>query len=230
MDKNLVDYLLGFITENKRKKFDLVLSQRTRHITVVMEDIYQAHNVSAVVRSCDCFGVQDIHIIENENRYKINPDVTLGATKWVDVYRYNQKEHNTIACINGLKKKGYKIWATSPHNEDINLEDLPWDSKVAFLFGRERDGLSQEALSLADGFVKVPMFGFTESLNISVCAAIILHHLSLKIRNSDVSWQLTEKEQMELKYQWLRKVLAKIELLEKEYLKKKGTIADVDEA
>lgn len=226
MDKDLLKYLLEFVSENKRNKFNLVLAQRTRHLTVVLEDIYQPQNASAVVRSCECFGIQDLHIIENDNKYKLNPDVAMGSAKWVDLFRYNKKgENNTLSCISGLKQRGYKIWATSPHKEGINLDELPLDHKVALLFGRETDGLSEDALSMADGFVSIPMAGFTESLNISVCAAIFLHHLTLKLRTLPVHWQLTEAEDEELRYRWVRKVITRVDLLEQEYYKKKGLVS-----
>ena len=139
---------------------------RTRYLTVVLEDIFQSQNASAVLRTCDCFGIQDVHIIENRNPYEINPDVELGSAKWLNMNRYNKSGHNTLEAFTELRKKGYKIIATSPHKNDLMIQDLPIEHKIALVFGSEREGLSDIALQNADAFVKIPMYGFTESFNI----------------------------------------------------------------
>jgi tRNA (guanosine-2'-O-)-methyltransferase len=217
IDEELIQYLSQFITENKRQKMEDALQHRTDYLTVVLEDIYQPHNASAVVRTCDCFGLQKIHVIENKNLYKVNPDVTLGSSKWVDIIHHNQSENNTKVCIEGLKNAGYRIIATTPHKNDTNLEDLPLDKKTALLFGTEAEGLSKEAIDMADGFVKIPMYGFTESLNISVSAAICIHHLSMKLRNSNINWRLSEDEKNEIRLNWIRSIINRPDLVEKEF-------------
>ena len=192
--KKFLKYLESFITENKRTLFDKIITQRTKHITVALEDIYQSQNASAVLRTCVCFGIQDVHIIENKNTYSVNPDVALGATKWLNLKKYNQGENNTLACYHALREKGYRILATTPHKDDALLDELSLDTKVALVFGTELEGLSDVAIENADAYVKIPMYGFTESLNISVSAAITLHHLTEKLRNSKLDWQLKEEE------------------------------------
>src|SRR5689334_19333327 len=122
----LLTYLEEFITESKQQKFDKIARNRTRYVTVVLEDIYQAHNASAVVRSCECFGIQDVYFIENQYEYSISPDVAMGAPKWLTINRYNTPDvDNTTACIMDLKAKGYKIYATTPHTDDCLIHDLP---------------------------------------------------------------------------------------------------------
>ncbi len=200
----LIDYLAGYVTPARIEKMRRVLDRRTRHLCIVMEDIYQSHNASAVLRSCDCFGIQDVHIIENKNRYQVNPDVALGASKWLSIHKYNQQSHNTADCLKQLKQKGYRIVATSPHKDDCLLEDLAIDQKTALLFGTELKGLTTSALEMADAFMKIPMTGFTESLNISVSAAICLYHLAPRIRSSQVNWQLSEAEQAEILLEWIK--------------------------
>jgi tRNA (guanosine-2'-O-)-methyltransferase len=216
----LIEYLSQFITDNKRDKMDQALMSRTKYLTLVVEDIYQPHNASAVVRTCDCFGLQELHIIENKNQYKVNPDITLGSSKWVDIISHNKEANNTESCIMSLKKAGYKVIATTPHKNDMNLEDLPLDQKTALLFGNEVEGLSEKAIELADGFVKIPMTGFTESLNISVCAAICIHFLTLKLQKMDVVWKLSNEEKDEIKLRWIKNIVRKSDVLEKEYLSK----------
>jgi tRNA (guanosine-2'-O-)-methyltransferase len=220
MNSELIAYLSQFITDNKREKMDQVLVNRTRYLTLAVEDIYQPHNASAIVRTCDCFGIQELHIIENKNKYKVNPDVTLGSSKWVDIIPYNKEENNTEACIMRLKEEGYKVIATTPHKDDMNLEDLALDQKTALLFGNEVEGLSPKAIELADGFVKIPMNGFTESLNISVCAAICIHFLTLKLHQMDVAWRLSDEERAAIKLRWIKNIVKKSDLLEKEFINK----------
>ena len=203
--KALLDYLEQFITEAKQDKFDRIARNRTRYVTVVLEDIYQAHNASAVVRSCECFGIQDVYFIENQYEYTISPDVAMGATKWLNINRYNEPDtDNTTACIMDLKAKGYKIYATTPHTEDCLIHDLPLEGKTALLFGTELDGLSQTALALSDGFVRIPMYGFTESYNISVSAALCMFSMRETLKSKNRAWQFSAEELIDLKLDWAK--------------------------
>ncbi|WP_115461406.1 TrmH family RNA methyltransferase [Winogradskyella aurantiaca] len=205
----LLEFLESYLTENRRNRFTKVLSQRTRHFTVAVEDVYQLHNTSAVIRSCDVFGIQDVHIIEEVNVKKIDREIAMGAQKWVDVHRYK----TTKACIKNLKAQGYQIVATSPHAEDTNLSDFDVTKASCFFFGRETEGLSDAVLDSADIQIKIPMVGFTESLNISVSAAIILQQLTSKLRQSDVYWQLSPEEQLAKRMDWTTKTLKDHEAL-----------------
>ena len=209
MNRQHVDNLSRFVTEHKLALLDRNIRQRTRHLTVVLEDVYRGHNASACLRSCDCFGIQDVHVIENVNRFRENRDITLGATQWLTLFKYREHENNAPACIDGLKAKGYRIIATSPNAEGCRLEDYDVRQKTALLFGNEHRGLSQAALDHVDGFLRIPMFGFTESLNISVAVAVCLHHLTAKLRNFDVDWQLGEAEASELRATWVQKIVRK---------------------
>lgn len=217
----LLEYLMGFVSDNKRTKFEAIVRQRTRYVTVVLEDLYQPHNASAVLRSCDCFGIQDVHIIENANTYEVNPDVALGASKWLNLIRYNTTENNTPEAIATLKTKGYRIVATTPHRSEVTLQQLDLNQgPVALLFGTEMRGLSADALAGADEFMIIPMVGFTESFNISVSAALSLFYLTEKLRNSSIPWQLSAEEQIDTKLDWVRKVVKSSEGLIKDFLRK----------
>jgi len=215
--ERLLNYLLSFTSENKQELFDRLLPQRTRHITVAVEDIFQPQNASAVLRTADCFGIQDVHIIENENTYRVNPRVVHGASKWIDLYSYSSEQQNTLHCINHLKQKGYRIVATTPHTDSVALHDLDLKKPVALLFGTEKDGLSETALNNADEHMYIPMHGFTESLNISVSAAICLHHLTNRLRQTDLNWHLTDAEQLELNLMWVKQALKDPKGLEKRF-------------
>ena len=215
----LLEHLLSFVSENKRGLFDSIIAERTKHVTVVLEDIFQSQNASAVIRSCDVYGIQELHIIENENEYTLNPKVVMGSSKWVDLYKYNRQENNTLDCINTLKKNGYKVYATTPHTDNYLIDNLPLDNKVALMFGTELTGLSETAMNNVDGYVKIPMYGFTESLNISVSAAITLYELSRRLKNSDINWQLSEEDKIDTLITWCKKVVKSSDLIEKEFLK-----------
>lgn len=216
---DLISYLEGFVTEERAALFNRIVEQRTRYITVVLEDIYQSQNASAVLRTCDCCGLQDVHIIENTNEYTINPDVALGSDKWLDMYRYSDSEDNTLAAYNKLREQGYRIVATSPHKDDVMLDDFDISTgKAAFVFGTERRGLSDTAINNADEYVKIPMYGFTESYNISVSAAIVLSNITSKLFKSDINWRLTGEEKLSLRLKWLRESIKSSKQLEREFL------------
>ena len=190
LDNQLLEHLLSYLTERRKELFTEVSSKRTKHFTVVTEDVYQLHNTSAVMRSCDVFGIQDLHVIEEKLGKKIDREIAMGAQKWVNIHRHP----STNECIDILKKEGYQIIATSPHNNSTELSEFDITKKSAFFFGKEKEGLSNTVLNNADGFLKIPMYGFTESLNISVSAAIIIQNLTERLRKSNIQWQLSEDE------------------------------------
>jgi len=218
-DQRLLEHLMTFISTRRRQLFNEKIRFRTRHITVVLEDIFQPHNASAVLRTCDCFGIQDVHIIENQNKYEVNPDVALGSSKWLSLIKYHSDRENTLSAYEELKKKGYRIVATTPHQHDVLLDELPLDSKTALVFGTELNGLTETAIKHADAWVKIPMYGFTESFNISVSAAIMLHSLTEKLRRSAIEWQLQDFEKTEVLLSWTRNTIKRPELIEQEFLK-----------
>ena len=219
--REMLAYLRGFVSDRRRVRIEAVLAERTRWLTVVLEDIYQPHNASAVLRSCECFGVQDVHIIENRNEYSLNPGVDMGASHWLTLYRYREEgKDNTTSTLSTLKERGYQLYATTPHRDGLLLEEVPVDRPVAVLFGTEETGLSEGALAAADAYVRIPMYGFTESFNISVCAALTLRELSNRIRQERVSWALSEEERKALMLAWYRHSIRGVELLEERYWKK----------
>lgn len=180
----------------------LVAKKRTRHITLVLEDIYQAHNAAAVVRSAEAFGIQDIYAIEAHYPLKIKQStVSRGAYKWLDFHRYQATE----PCLRDLKSKDYKIAVTALGQESTKLQELPINQPVAIVLGTEMTGVSQEAIDMADYLLEVPMAGFTQSFNLSVCGAIVLHYLTEKMKTQGLNWQLPPKEQDALLLEWLKR-------------------------
>ncbi|MCG2461005.1 RNA methyltransferase [Flavobacteriaceae bacterium F89] len=217
VDLQLLEYLEGFVTTDRKARFLTVLEERTKYLTIAIEDVYQMHNASAVIRTCEVFGVQNAHVIESRYGKRLDKDISLGAEKWVDVFRYN----DTLECMEALREKGYKIVATTPHHNANLLADFKIDSKIALFFGTEKEGLSQTVLHNADCFLKIPMVGFTESLNISVSAAIILQSLTYKLKQTQLPWRLTPEEKLEKRLDWTKKSIRSLKNIMSRYKENK---------
>lgn len=219
-DIQLISYLSQFILDERFEKMNNILKNRTRYLTVVLEDIFQSQNASAVLRSCECFGIQDLHIIEGRNQFKADPGIDVGASKWLSLYHYKKEIIPTSEITTQIKQKGYRIVATTPHDGDVNLESFDLSKgKAALIFGTELTGLSAEALNMADEFLKIPMFGFTESFNISNSVAIILHHLTYKLRSSNIPYHLSTEEANDVLFNWLCRNIKDSDLLINRYIK-----------
>ena len=218
-DSGLLDYLGQYITDHKRALMEQVLSKRTRFFTLVLEDIYKPHNASAVIRTCDCFGIQDLHVIEKTNSYKVNPYVTRGASQWVDLHKYYSKEGSSVQlCFDQLRSKGYQLFGTSPSPDSTPIHDLDASQKMALVFGNEHEGISEEVKSQVDGLVHIPMLGFTESFNISVSASIFLFDLIKKAEKyNHPDFFISEDEKNVLRMKWYREIVKRSDLHEKMY-------------
>jgi len=213
LQRCLTEYLETFLTEERKKLFHNVLENRTRHITIVLEDLYQTQNISAVMRSCECLGIQDIHVVEGENDFQIHKAIAMGADKWLTINRYPKVNNPMATCINALKLKGYTIVATLSDDNGCFLNELSLEKPVAFLFGTELTGLSKETIVAADKTVTIPMHGFTNSFNISNSVAIIANFCIENLRKSSINWKLSEEEKNELFFDWVQKSINKPELL-----------------
>ena len=215
---DIINHLGDFVSEKRLATIKYIVSNRTRYITVALEDVFQPQNASAVLRSCDCFGVQDVHIIENRNNFSVDPQVAMGSSKWLNIHKYNNSDNNTVAGINELKAQGYRIVATSPHTYVTSLNDFDVTrGKFALLFGTELTGLSPKALDLADEYMLIPTYGFTESLNISNSAAICLQLLSHRVRTAGVDFALPQNEYNTILHEWLRKSIKSWQLIEERF-------------
>lgn len=218
---DLLEHLKLFVVDERLKLFEKKIQNRTQYITVILENIFQARNIAASIRSADCFGIQDVHIIENDNIFNNDAEVSMGAEKWITINRYNKKENNTIQAIQNLKSEGYQIIATTPHNTNCSLYDIDiTQGKIALFFGSEVKGCSKETLEIADKRIKIPIYGFTESYNISVSVALCLQHLSYNMRKSDIKWRLPKREAEKVMIQWLINSIKSGKEIKEEYLKK----------
>lgn len=217
VNQALLSYLESLLTENRKQRFLDILAHRTYHITIALEDVYQLHNTSAVMRSCEVFGIQQMHVIEERFGKRIDKEIALGAEKWVDIKRHASRS----ACLHALREKGYKIIATSPREGSIPLNEFDISAPCAIFFGTEKEGLHEEVLQDADACIKIPMYGFTDSLNISVAAAIIIQNLSTRLRESEVNWNLTENQMLEKRLDWARKSIKDIARIEARFLEQR---------
>lgn len=208
-----IEYLSQFVLPERLNKMRSIISNRTRYVTIVVEDVFQSHNSNAVVRSAECFGVQDVHVVQDRNNFEINDEISMGSAQWLNIYRHQDIE----SCIDNLKEKGYLIAATMPAEKDMLIQNMPIDKPIAFLFGTERKGLSPEAIEKADIMVKIPMYGFTESFNVSVSSALVLMNYTERLRNSEIDWKLTSVEEKELLLAYLRTSIREVKKIEKRY-------------
>lgn len=213
----LIDHLSDFVSKRRLELFDKVLDYRTRYLNLVCEDIYQGHNASALLRTCECLGIQDIHILEARNNFEINSEIALGASNWLTIQRHN-RVNDTYAIFKELRSKGCRIVATTPHKQGVRLSEFDLEKGPAsIIFGTEKEGLSAELIHEADEFITIDMYGFTESLNVSVSAGIILQYLRFKLMQSDIKWQLDQNERKMIKLDWLRKSIKRSDLIEKKF-------------
>ena len=219
MKKELIEYLSQFAHDNRVDLFNEKIEQRTNHVTLVLEDIYQAQNTSAAIRTSDCFGIQNVHVIENSNEFNVYKDITLGSSNWLNINKYNKEENNSKACFDSLKKQGYKIVATSPLQHHDSVFDFNVDDKIALVLGNELNGISEIAKQEADEFITIPMYGFTESFNISVSAALCLSEISKRVRESDIDWKLSEEEKNDVLIKWYKHSIKHGKKLAKEFKK-----------
>lgn len=219
VDLDALAYLESFVTEERKDRFQEVLEKRTSYITVATEDVFQLHNASAVIRSCDIFGIQQLHLIEERFGNRLDKNIAMGAQQWVDTLKYTHSQ----SCIDTLREKGYAIVATTPLEDSISLSDFQVVQPVALFFGTEKEGLSDTVLKAADSRLCIPMHGFTKSLNISVSAAIILHHLTQQLHRSGLPWGLTKEEKLQKRWDWAKKSINQVDdILDRYYKKQKN--------
>ncbi|HMB01302.1 MAG TPA: RNA methyltransferase, partial [Spirochaetota bacterium] len=189
----LEKYFTHNITAGRQQLIRKISMERTRYLSIALEDIYQPHNAAAVLRSCDCLGIQDIHIMETRNQYRSAPGVEMGAGKWLDLYKYNGND-NVKQCFSALHSKGYRIAAMVCEPDAQPLTEVSLDTPLAVVMGTEEQGLSPAAVAGADLKLTLPMYGFTRSFNVSVCAALTLYALVNRLRSSGISWRLNQEQ------------------------------------
>jgi tRNA (guanosine-2'-O-)-methyltransferase len=206
-DAYVLQEFYKIITPNKVGLFEKIAPQRSRHLLVGLENIQQDHNASAIMRTMDCLGFQELHLIEKNNNYQFQRDIALGAARWLDVMQHQQEPEPVLDSIAHLRQKGYRIVATSPHIKASTPQNIDLTQPIALYFGAEKHGISEELSANADAFLHIPMHGFTESFNLSVSAALVLSAMRTRLEASSMNWLLSPEAQTELKISWCERIL-----------------------
>jgi tRNA (guanosine-2'-O-)-methyltransferase len=226
LQQQLCEYLAEFVSPKRLQRLEHVLAHRTRWITVALEEVYQTHNASAILRTCDCFGVQDVHIVDERNDYKVHHQVALGSAQWLDLYRHQGpgSEEAIRRCCSSLKNRGYRLLATTPDETATDLEDVDVSrGPMALIFGTELEGLTAQAMAHVDESIRIPMVGFTQSLNVSVSAALILRQLTARLRaETDTDTSMNPTQRMQIRLRWLRRSMHHGEALIRRFLADRG--------
>ncbi|OGT31031.1 MAG: hypothetical protein A3E87_06385 [Gammaproteobacteria bacterium RIFCSPHIGHO2_12_FULL_35_23] len=209
MTIELIEYLSQFITSQRLNRIAEILSTRTRYLTVVLENIYHSYNASAVLRTCECFGIQDLYFIESLHKFKPARGIVLGAANWINTHSYQ----DSFSCLQALKTQGYQIVATSLRPDSKLIEEIDITQKTALCFGNEESGIGEAIHQLADHQIYIPMYGFTQSLNISVSTGLTIYAFIKKIHQSSIAWQLTDEEKNKITLEWLMNSVPNSELL-----------------
>ena len=198
----LIAFLAEFMTPERYGVLRGSVAMRMRYMTVLAENMYHGQNAAALIRHCDAFGVQHLHTVETRCTFRPNPVIARGSERWVDVERHA----STAEAIASLRREGYRIVATTPHREDVTPETFDVaKGPFALIFGTEHAGISDEAIAGADEFLRIPMYGLVESLNVSASAAILIYELTLRVRRTVAGWELPVAEQAALMERWMRR-------------------------
>ncbi len=205
------EILSSLVSQRRIERFKAILSNRTRWLTVVLDDFYHVHNMSAVIRSAEAFGIQDVHVAQISNPFKPSKGVSLGTEQWVTIFKYR----TVTECVESLRHRGYNIYCAHPpaikgnsiSSRSFSVDSLPLERKAAVVFGRELDGLHKEFLENSDGTFFIPMKGLAESLNVSVSAGVALYELRRRMEDEidQSSWRLSHQERLELLDEWVLK-------------------------
>ncbi|MGB1003390.1 MAG: TrmH family RNA methyltransferase [Salibacteraceae bacterium] len=220
----LLKYMDTYLNDPRRDRLNEVLDNRTTHFCVAMEDLFYERNSGAIIRTADGYGIQNVHVIEPKESFKskVTNIISKGAEKWVTKTQHDDIENGAKMCIDELRAQGYQIVATSPHKDGHTIHDFDISKKSAFFLGAEKTGISDIVMEEADDYIAMPIYGFTESYNVSVANAILLHELVNRLRNSDIDWKLTKKEREELLLDWVMKSVVSSDLLAEKFIADKG--------
>ena len=194
-------YMESFLTDERREVLRRTLSSRTRYMTILTENTFHPQNASALVRHCEAFGVQELHTVETRCKFNPNVNIVRGTDKWVDITRHD----STADAIAALKGAGYRLVATTPHRESCTPETFDVErGPFCLVFGTEHAGVTDEIIEAADEYLRIPMCGMVESLNVSASAAILIYMLSQRMRLlPSIDWHLKEADEREMLFCWV---------------------------
>lgn len=222
--QELTAYMNTFMRDERRDKLNRVLDNRTTHFCVAMEDLFYERNAGAIIRTADGYGIQNIHVIEPKDSFKskVTNIISKGAEKWVTKTQHDDIKNGAKMCIDALRSQGYQIVATSPHKDGHTIHDFDITKKSAFFLGAEKTGISDIVMEEADDYIAMPIYGFTESYNVSVANGILLHELVNRLRKSNVNWELSEEERDDLFLDWTMKSINSSNMIADKFMIEKG--------
>ena len=198
MNTSLEDFML----QKRVRRLRQVVQNRTRNLCVVVDGVHDPHNLSATVRSCDAFGILDLHVVESQARFRVSHKVSQGTQKWLDIHRWPNPED----CAEKLHQSGFQLFVADVNTESQSIDHLPFGEKLALVFGNEHQGASAHMRQVADGSFHIPMFGFAESLNISVSVGISLAiAVRERVRILGQHGDLSEQQQQRLIEDWQKR-------------------------
>lgn len=192
------------MTTQRVEKFLNVIQKKQKTLTVIMENVDDPHNISAVLRSCDAVGIIEVYIVRYDTDVKrMGKKSSASASKWLNIHQFDNLED----CVKAVRQKYDKILTTHLSAEAVSIHKVDFTESVALVFGNEREGVSQEALDLADGNFIIPQYGLIQSLNISVACAVTLYEVLRQrtLANMYEVPQLSETEQQALLEDWKRR-------------------------
>lgn len=224
IDLELQEYIENFLTKERKAILKKIIEKRTNHLVFVAENLIDEHNIHAIIRTSECFGLQDFYNIPFKGNLKKNRSVTRGALQWTHIYEFLDEKDPIVSCIEHLKSIGYKVYATSSNLESTYTpQTLPIDDKVAIIMGNEHLGVSEKALDLSDGVIEIPMYGFTESFNVSVAAGLICQPIVERIRTSEINWGFDPNIKKNLYYEWIWHSVKKPDILYRDWIERKNS-------
>lgn len=210
-----IAWLAEFMLPERYDVLRRTVAMRTRYMTILAENTFHPQNAAVLIRHCEAFGLQQMHTVETVCRFNPNAAIVRGTDRWVDIRRHR----STAEAIAALRGEGYRIVATTPHREDTTPESFDVTrGRFALVFGTEHAGISEEVLASADEFLRIPMCGMVESLNVSASAAILIYMLSERMRRQVEGWNMAAAEQAATLYGWMcRSVKDSEEILRRKY-------------
>ncbi|MEW4488823.1 RNA methyltransferase [Thalassoglobus sp. JC818] len=211
------EFLNEFLTPHRRQRIAEVLDQRIASIALMLFDVYQSHNASAVLRSCDAFGIQDVFVVEQEKEFSPNRDIARGSDRWLTIQRDSGPGalDRSLEC---LDQKGFQVVAMVPESAGSQtVASLPVEENLVLAFGTEKTGLPDEVIEGAAYRAHLPMYGFVESYNVSVAAALAMQELTAKVRSSSPGWGISPERRRQLMLSWTKKSIPNVTAIERRF-------------
>jgi tRNA (guanosine-2'-O-)-methyltransferase len=212
------DLLQDILLPQRVERLKEVLANRVTSITLVLENLHKDYNISAILRTCESFGVQDVHVVPQPGEGKVFRTVTQGCHKWLTIHRHK----DVSSCFKVLKAKGFRILAGGFGGDALPLEGADFSGSVALVFSNELEGANPEVVEQVDGFFVIPMTGFSRSLNVSVAAGIAIHRvLQFKAGKGEELERIPADEAARLLEEWVKKSVRNADAVLKELRSRK---------